>query len=245
MRHGLVINDSHCGHEFGFTPPEYWRAESDDPKKHAVRLWEMNTHNWVKKKAEQIGHLDHLIGLGDLIEGDGDRSGGTELITTDRIEQAGIALKLMRLFDADRYTIIEGTNSHTGFAEQYERLVAEPLGTRLQAHAWLEHAGCVIDLKHHIGSSSTPGAIPPALTRERVWNLLWAEHELQPKARVFIRGHLHKFFIAGDEDFIAIISPSLHGWTRYGGTRLSKTISYGMLENLRRRKPKLCKYARD
>jgi len=230
MKHGVIISDSHCGHKFGFVPPEWWGQEGDDHEKEKVREWQETTYRWIERKAKGIGHIDRLICNGDMVDGNGEKSGGTELITTDRLEQSKMALHLIRLFDADNYTLIEGTNYHTGAAERFEEPIADALGVRLQAHAWIEHAGCVIDFKHHIGSTSTPGAIPPALPRERVWNLLWAEHQLQPKARVFIRSHLHKYYIAGDETFLGIVTPPLQGWTRYGGLRMSKTISYGFIE---------------
>jgi len=229
-KHGVIISDLHSGHRFGLCPPEHWEPESNNPVQQKIRLWQSSTWNWYKEKARQIGHLDRLVVNGDACEGDGIRSGATELWTSDRLEQAEAAIFCARQFDFDAATVIEGTNSHTGTAEQFEAPLAKALGTHLQAHAWLEYAGCVIDFKHHIGSSSTPGAVPPALPREAVWNLMWSEHELQPKANVFIRSHLHAYHAVIEDDFTAIVTPALQGWTRYGGTRMSKTISYGFIE---------------
>lgn len=98
-----------------------------------------------------------------------------------------------------------------------------------QDHAWLEYAGVVMDIKHHIGSSTVPGSVPPALTRDAVWNLLWAEKELQPRANFFVRSHLHKFVAVMDDDWVAMVTPALQGWTKYGAKRMSKTISYGFI----------------
>jgi len=229
-KHGVIISDLHCGHRFGLCPPKHWERESDDPVQEKIRRWQMTTWRWFKKRAHAIGHLDRLVLNGDGCEGDGIRSGATELWSSDRHEQAKMAIECMKQFNFDEATVIEGTNSHTGTAEQFEAPIAEAFGTRLQAHAWLEYAGCVIDFKHHIGSSSTPGAVPPALPREAVWNLMWAERELQPRATVFIRSHLHSYHAVIEDDFTAIVTPALQGWTRYGGTRMSKTISYGFIE---------------
>jgi hypothetical protein len=229
-KHGVTISDLHCGHKFGLCPPYMWEQESDDPLREKIRLWQMKTWDWYQATAQSLGHLDRIVINGDAVEGNGIRSGGTELCETDRIKQAEMALYCIHQFDFDRATVIEGTNYHTGDAEQFEAPIAKELGTRLQEHAWLEHAGCVIDFKHHLGSSSVPRSIPPALPREAVWNLLWSEHELQPKANVFFRSHLHTFFSVIEDNFIAFVTPALQGWTRYGGTRMSKTISYGFLE---------------
>ena len=229
-KHGVIIADLHCGHRFGLTPPQKLEQEGGDHKQEKIRIWQVNTWNWYAAKAKEIGHIDRLIINGDACEGDGVRSGATELYTSDRDEQVQIAEFCARQFDFDKATVIEGTASHTGTAEAYEAILARELGTHLQQHAWLEYAGCVIDFKHHIGTSSTPGAVPPALPREAVWNMMWGEHELQPRATVFIRSHGHGYFVVIEDDFTAIITPSLQGFTKYGGTRMSKTITYGLIE---------------
>ena len=229
-KHGVIISDLHCGHRFGLCPPQHWEREGGDDRQEKIRQWQAATWEWYTAKAREIGHIDRLIINGDAIEGDGIRSGATELYTSNRLEQAKVAEQCARQFDFNEATVIEGTASHTGTAEHYEDPLAEALGTHLQVHAWLEYAGCCMDLKHHIGTSSTPGAVPPALPREAIWNLMWGEHNLQPKANVFIRSHGHGYFAIIEDDFIAMITPSLQGFTNYGGTRMSKTISYGFIE---------------
>lgn len=229
MKHGVILSDSHCGHIFGVTPPEYW-FDGGNHQRTKAREWQENTYRWLERKAKEIGHIDRLICNGDMIDGDAESNKGTDLITTDRLEQSKMALTFIRLFDADNYTVIEGTARHTGTSERFEEPIANALGVELQVHAWIEHAGCIIDFRHHIGSTSTPGAVPPTLSREKVWNLLWAERSLQPKAKVFIRSHIHSYFVVSDDIFIAMTTPALQGWTHYGGTRISKTVSYGFIE---------------
>lgn len=229
-KHGVSISDLHCGHKFGLCPPDRWEPESSDVVQQKIREWQMKSWEWFANKAHQCGHIDRLVINGDAVEGNGIRSGATELYEADRLKQAAIAEYCARQFDFDQATVVEGTNSHTGDAEQFEAPLAKALGTHLQAHAWLEYKNCILDFKHHIGSTTVPGNVPPALGREAVWNLLWAEHELQPKANIFFRAHLHAFHAIMEDNFIAIIMPALQGWTRYGGTRLSKTITYGFIE---------------
>ena len=229
-KHGAIISDLHCGHKFGLCPPDHWEPESDDPTQAKVRQWQMRTWEWYAAKAKALGHLDRLIVNGDAIDGSGDRSGGTELFTTDRHLQVKVAADCIRQFDAEAYTIIRGTAYHVGDKEDFEDTLAERFGTHAQDHAWLEYAGCVIDCKHHLGSSTVPGAVPPSLPREAVWNLMWAERDLQPKANVFIRSHLHAHYEISTEDFLCIVTPALQGWTKYGGRRMSKTVSYGLIE---------------
>lgn len=227
-KRAIVISDLHCGHYFGMTPPEWWLPESEEESK--IATWQRKTWEWLSSKAHDIGHVDHLIVNGDAIEGPGDRTHGTELIVRNLHKQVEMAYRTIQLFSFDKITIIRGTPYHTGDGEDLEDLLAQRFDTHAQDHAWLEYAGCIIDLKHHIGSSTVPGAIPPALTRESVWNAMWAEREMQPRANVFIRSHLHHFYEAGDGTFLCLVTPALQGWTKYGSRRLSKTVSFGFLE---------------
>lgn len=229
-KHAVIISDMHCGHLFGMTPPMWWMPESDKHEEMKIATWQRKTWEWLATKAAKIGPIDHLIVNGDAIEGSGDRSGGTELITTDRHKQVEMAFDTINLFDFDKITIIRGTPYHTGEKEDYEDVLAQKYFTYAQDHAWLEYAGCIIDFKHYVGSSTIPGTIPQSLTRDAVWNLMWAEHEMQPRAKVFIRSHLHHFYQAGDDDCLCLVTPALQGWTKYGGRKMSKTISFGFLE---------------
>jgi len=227
---GIIISDLHCGHLFGLTPPDYQISPDDDRQLGKAAEWEQKTWAWYESQAKAIGHVDRLILNGDAIDGVGLKSGGTELITSDRRRQVQMAKACIEAFDYDAITVIRGTAYHTGDQEDWEDVFADMLGTHAQDHAWLEHAGCVLDFKHHIGSTSVPGNAPPALGREAIWNLLWAEKQLQPRANVIIRSHLHTYCYTGQDDWLAIVTPALQGWTKYGGRMMSKTISYGFLE---------------
>ena len=226
---GVIISDLHCGHLFGLTPPDYQISPDDDRQLGKAAEWQRKTWDWYESQAKAIGHVDRLILNGDAIDGVGLKSGGTELITSDRRRQVQMAKACVDAFDHDAVTVIRGTAYHTGEAEDWEDVLADMLGTHAQDHAWLEYAGCVLDFKHHIGSTSVPGNAPPALGREAIWNLLWAEKQLQPKANVIIRSHLHTYYYTGQDDWLTLVTPALQGWTKYGGRRMSKTISFGVI----------------
>ena len=227
---GVILSDLHSGHLFGLTSSKNISQPTVDDRIH-LKAYEWQTHvwDWFSKEINSIGKIDRLIINGDAIEGKGERSGATELITADRGGQIEIAKNVIETINFKRLTIVRGTPSHTGEEEDWEDVLADRMGVQAQDHAWLECNGIVMDIKHHIGSTSVPGAIPPALPREAVWNLLWAEKELQPRSNVFIRSHLHKFYAVMDDDFIAMVTPALQGWTKYGGKQMSKTISYGFI----------------
>ena len=229
----LVLSDEHCGHMYGLTCPSYQlkpdAVTSGDRFLQKAYEWQTNTWSWFWPLVNKLGPYDVVVNNGDALEGKGERSGSTELITADRNRQVDIAYNVLSAIDTRKYVIVRGTPSHTGVDEDWEDVLAERLGVQAQDHAFLEHGGKVMDFKHHIGSSSVPGSMPPALGREAVWNLLWAEHDLQPRSHLVVRSHLHKHHFTGDENFTAIVTPALQGWTKYGAKRMSKTITFGFV----------------
>ena len=96
-KHGAIISDLHCGHRFGLCPPYKQEQESDDPVQEKIRQWQVNTWRWFADRAQAIGHLDRVVINGDACEGDGIRSGATELCEADRGKQAEMAEKCARL----------------------------------------------------------------------------------------------------------------------------------------------------
>lgn len=228
----VVLSDGHAGHMFGLCSPEFQLQPSECSLSRfheKAYEWQTHTWGWFASAIKRLGPIDHLVYNGDAIEGKGYRSGATELLTADRNAQVNIAKAVIDFCAPAAVTIVRGTPSHTGEEEDWEDVLAEKLGVRAEDHAWLTYGPTTFDIKHHIGSSSVPGGVPPSLTRDAVWNLLWAEKQLQPRANVIIRSHLHKHVYVGDEDSLAIVTPALQGWTKYGAKRMSKTITYGFV----------------
>ena len=86
MKKGIVLTDFHSGHLAGLTPPN-WRSLQPKWDRLESELWD----NYISM-IHKHGPYDFGFFLGDLIDGTGARSGGTELITTDRNKQVEIAV---------------------------------------------------------------------------------------------------------------------------------------------------------
>ena len=162
----IVINDSHCGHLVGLTPPQWQLNEYDES--HTKRnkwsvlqreLWQNFTNILEKYKPFDVG-----FSLGDMIDGKGSRSGGTELITADRDEQIDMACEIhrqvvMRGKKNFNWVGVYGTEYHASGegGEDWEKILAERMGfAKMGSHEWVDVNGCVFDLKHHIGGSTVP-----------------------------------------------------------------------------------------
>lgn len=238
MKRVAIISDLHCGHKAGLTPPS-WQSAADEDKAHpdhklavyAAKLWD-----WYDAEVKATGAVDLLVVNGDAIDGKGERSGGSEQLTTDREEQVMMAEKAIRLWKARQTLLVYGTAYHTGKEEDWERVLANNLGSHIGSHEWANVDGVVFDFKHHIGSSSIPHGRYTAAARDRLWNSIWADEDLQPQSDIVIRSHVHYHAVSMDwsparkQYRMAMTTPPLQGMgTKYGARRCSGIVHYGFL----------------
>jgi len=226
----ILLSDLHAGHITGLTPPGWMFREERYPK-----LYAMQKEMWAKYRAliRKLGPVDVLIANGDLIDGKGKRSGGTELVTTDLLEQGDMAVKALQIWNADSTFVLYGTPYHVtaDSGEDVEKIIGEKLEAQVHSHAFIDVEGVVFDCKHKIGSSQIPWSKHTAISRERIHNFLWnAAEEGQPKANVFIRSHVHYFNYCGGIDWLAMTLPALQGpHTKFGARQCSGVVDWGLV----------------
>lgn len=228
-----VLSDFHCGHKAGLTPNGYL---PDNPAEERARWVAANRayYNWYKWQINAHGPYDIVFINGDLVDGKGAKSGGTEQITTDMEEQCDMAVKIIREIPKAKkchIVITRGTPYHTGNEEDWENNIAERVGARIGEHEWVEVEGVVFDLKHHpAGSSNVPQGRHTGIARDRLWNILWAEREMQVRSDVFIRSHVHYHNYSGGPDWLAMTTPALQGFgSRYGARRCTGIVDFGFV----------------
>lgn len=230
MKTVAVISDLHCGHRAGLTSPEYWYQENDisATRNNFARI-QRAMWQWYEKTVLAIGPVDVLICNGDALDGKGEKSGGNELITTDRDEQISIAKQAIELWQAKKIFIIEGTPYHTGKEESWESVLADLVGARFAAHEWIDVDGVIFDCRHKIGSSVIPHGRHTAPARDMLWNRLWAERGTHPNADVLIRSHVHYHTVTGDAYKTAITTPCLQSHSKFGSRECSGTNDLGLI----------------
>ncbi len=239
-RTGIIISDPHCGHRVGLTHPVYQQKplEKDNSTKKdkwyrtRVELWDK--FDWILNDLPERPQI--VLSLGDNIDGNGKRSGGVELLTTDREEQSDMAVKVyqkIRTKAARGVKIwgVYGTAYHTGEQEDWENIVAERAGfDKMGSHEWVDVNGCIIDMKHHSGSSAIPHGRATPINRERLWNAMWSERKLAPKADVILRGHAHFYMGIDGPNYTCIACPALQGMgSKYGSRRCSGIVDWGLI----------------
>jgi len=228
-----IFADSHCGHVSGLTPPTW---EGDGGSKIAQKLAPWRRELWAEylKLCKRLAPVHCVLGLGDLIDGRGEKSGSSEVLEMDRRQQAEMAIQAIQQLrptsKTQPYALVYGTPYHAGQLEDWEDHVADSLGARIGNHLWPVINGVTFDIKHKIGSSSIPHGKGTPLMKDMLWNLLWSNAGEQPKAKVFVRAHTHSHIVISDPDLgIAAIAPSLQGWTKFGGRQVSKRVHFGVM----------------
>ena len=226
----VVIGDTHCGHNVGLTHPEFQgkTVTEDIGKRNKLNNIQKATWSFFSNEISELQRekkIDILVSNGDAIDGDGWRSGGTELITTDRNMQVQMAKKAIKFVNADTNIIVAGTPYHTGDKEDFEESLAQQLGSKFESHAWLDINNTIFDLKHHIGSSSVPHGRHAPVAKEVLWAKLWQEKELIPKpVSYLIRSHVHYYTLIDDGDMIAMTMPALQAFGSKFGSKICNGI---------------------
>ncbi len=213
------------------TPPAWQYKEDGHPRiakaaKFQKALWDFGT-----QALDALKPIDILIVDGDAIDGKGDKSGGVEQITTDRLEQCEMAAEFINYAEAKQVRLLYGTRYHVGRDEDFEQVLVDKINgdVSIQGHGFFNVNNCIMDVKHKIGSSSIPHGRHTALARARLWNVLWnQEHERQPKANILQRGHVH--YIAGcfGADWLAMTLPALSYGTSFGVRECEGIVEIGV-----------------
>lgn len=231
----LVLSDLHAGHQAGLTPPGYQNEKWLKMGTKAAHLYQVQRQCWdfFEHNVRKHGPYNVVVINGDAIDGRGERSGGVELITTDREQQCEMAVIAVRkaLSKHTKVYMTYGTDYHTGQSEDFENIIANSLGAEaIQATLQLTIEGIVFDFRHHVGSSASPFGRATAVAKEQVWNVLKAARKEAAQAHIVVRSHVHYFAYSGNRDALALTTPALQApGTRYGERRCSGTVDFGFV----------------
>lgn len=223
----LVMADPHCGHEYGLTPPSYQRSSSTKTGRFEQALW-----GFFTGQVDALRPIDILVVPGDCIEGKGERSGGVELITPDRLDQARMAAEAIAYVKAPIVRVTYGTRYHVGKDEDYESVLVDmlrPADVTIQGHGFFSINGHKIDVKHKVGGSSVPHGRMTPLAKAVMWNKMWAAEGRQPKGDIFLRAHVHYFAECSGFGWRAMSCPALTYNSHYGVRSCEGLVDVGLV----------------
>lgn len=233
MKRLLIMSDGHSGQQVGLTHPDFDAIPSSPGPKRD--LYNIRRRGWkfFADTVDELRPIDVLLYNGDAIDGKGKRSGGTELLTSDRSEQVSMAVAAIEYVQAKTVVMSYGTPYHTGDLEDWEDEIAKSekvKARKIGGHDWIDVNGLIFDYKHFIPSSSVPYGRQTQLSKEHVWNVLWSEHGEYPKSDVIIRSHVHYFTAVVEHDWMGVITPALQfKGTKFGSRKMSGVVHYGLV----------------
>lgn len=227
MKRVIICNDPHCGHLVGLTPPDYRITTPGFEKFNTVQgaLWDAFATG-VKKH----GPFDIAIFAGDLVDGKGRRSGGTENFVQDMKIQADMASVMVSTIGANQNYAVYGTPYHVADGEglDWEDMV-EGID-KIESHGFYDINGTILDVKHKVGSSSTPYGRHTAVAKEDVWNLLWSEADGAPRSDIIVRAHVHYYTFCGRFGKLQMTLPALQGkGSKFGARQCSGLVDFGFV----------------
>lgn len=226
----LATGDWHCGHQVGLTPPEYQAPMIDDERQAKYLNVRREVWKYFAATVRKYQPIDILLVNGDSLEGKGERSGSTELISSDRTVQCKIAQKVIEFIDPKKIRMTYGTPSHTGTDEDWEDIIAEAVGAKIGSHEWYDINGIIIDMKHKIGSSNIPHGRLTPLAREVLWQKIWASRQQVPEADIILRSHVHYYEEIYHDGCRAFTLPAMQGFgSKFGSRQCSGTVDIGFV----------------
>lgn len=222
MKKVLALGDMHCGHVVGLTPPD-WRCRRRKTGDAQAALYDA-----FLEICKGAGAVDVCIVNGDCIDGKGEASGGTELITADREEQCEMAIVALANVKAKKFVFTRGTPYHVGKEEDWENIIAERMDAKINDVAFLSIDGVAFNVRHHAGSSAVPHGRHTGIAREALWDAIWAMRGEQDRANILLRSHVHYHAFSGDADFLAMTLPALQGkGSKFGARKCVGTVDFG------------------
>lgn len=233
----LVLSDLHCGHVIGLTPPSWHDSPPKSASKERKLLSKTRQKLWAayQRAIEALGDIDIVVCNGDAIDGRGEASGGSELLTIDRDEQADMAAECIKLCKAPKVYFTAGTPYHSGKLEDFERqtmkVVSDSKYTKevdFKGRLYLSVNGVQFDFRHKVGASGIPHGRHSAVAREALWGRLWADDGITPNVDIVVRSHVHYAAYSGTPGRLQLTTPALQGLgSKYGTRQCSGIVDWG------------------
>jgi hypothetical protein len=215
----LVINDTHCGSDYGLLPKrvklEKGRELSCIGDEFLEWLWNAFDDMVRRFNALRCGQPYILTLNGDLIEGIHHKS--DEIVAAKFSEHLAIAIAALGplVRGAEKTFITIGTAAHT---QDYEKVFAQELDVKqpVKHVQTYEVNGCLVEATHHMPTTTRKHLEAGPLSvmmSDRIANLVRARHRVP---RVFLRGHRHLTGDYCDGETMIICCGPWQGLTRFG-----------------------------
>lgn len=198
-----VVSDLHVGSSIGLCRGEGMRLADGggyEPSRFQQELW--RAWNLFLKFSGEIGGDKRILVInGDLVDG---AHHNTVALATNNIEvQEAEAVAILKAAASafDEVFVVRGTEAHTQPGAQSDERIAKAIGCEVDVltgqfsrwQLWLDVDGVVMNIAHHIGTTSSAAYESSAVMREMVAALVEAGQWGQKLPDVIVRSHRHRF----------------------------------------------------
>lgn len=202
MRSVLVVSDIHVGHRLGLWHPSLKDPLGETTSMNAGQRWLYECWRELYRIAKERKPAV-LVVNGDLLDGEGRASMGTEQATTLTVAQQKGAIKLLEPFAdiVDEVFVLVGTPYHDGVNGSNVEAVASALGAvpRANNKDWHSHEhldldvdGVIINFNHEIAVASSFYRATPYY-REAMFAAMAELSGAYPHAKCIVRSHAHSW----------------------------------------------------
>ena len=222
------MGDLHCGHVAGLTPYSWQVSEKRDKK--LSRLQKQMYQNYLEMLKE-VGPVDILVVNGDAIDGHGKKSNGSELLTTDLLQQVDIAVECLSQVKFKKCYFTYGTPYHVSNngGQDFQKLIADKMGGEIKSQWRLNVDGVIFDIKHDLKTTSTPTSRFNPIAKNRVWDVLRSEKFNINSADVIVRSHVHYYSMCSQSNWTAMTLPALQASCTKFGRRCQGITDWGFV----------------
>lgn len=228
----LVLSDTHAGHQLGLTHPDFRRRFPKSTYGERIASQNALYWKWFATNVKRFQPYTHLVINGDAVDGDGVRTGGVEQITTDREVQTNMIKTIVDWLGIPEVYLTYGTSSHTGQAEDWERVLASKLDATIEDELNLNLNNTIFNFRHHVTGSNVVYGRQSGVAKAWFNHLLNSLAGYVDKADVLVRSHVHYFSEVGGaypHRWKAYTTPALMGYGPKYARKLSGGVDFGFL----------------
>lgn len=213
----VVIGDTHCGSSAAIMPPNSVMRDGQQVKQSRQQrmLWKWWLEFWEFVRRVTEGEPFALVHNGDQI--DGNHHGCTQLVTNNVSQQRKMFVQLMKpkVAMASAFYCTCGTAAHSGQSSADEESCAEMLGAERDSNGnhvrqdlWIELGKDLIQIAHHIGTTSSQAyKSSPAMRLMAAMYGAAGEWAFRPPT-IMIRSHAHDYIEVKRPNCRVVVCPA-------------------------------------
>lgn len=202
----IIVADTHCGCTLGLCPPTVSLDEGGEYKHSRLQkiVWDTWLLFWEKSVPQMTRNEPYAVVMnGDAI--DGVHHNSVTQITNNLTVQREIALDVLRpIVENEKcvaYYHIRGTEAHGGKSGQEEEQLARELGAipneagqYARYELWIRVGEALVQITHHIGSTSSVAYESTAVNRELINAYTEAGQWKDEPPDFVVRSHRHRHY---------------------------------------------------